>query len=129
MRLTLDTNAYTAFCLGEDQVLQLMESADELLIPAVVIGELVSGFVQGSRKQENLDLLDAFLAQPGVFMQPIARREADRFGLLIKALRQAGTPIPTNDVWIAAAALCADAAVLTRDSHFDSVFGLLTVGF
>ncbi|MFP4206781.1 MAG: PIN domain-containing protein, partial [Spirochaetaceae bacterium] len=121
MRLTLDTNAYTAFCLGEDQVLQLMESADELLVPAVVIGELVSGFVQGSRKQENLDLLDEFLAQPGVLMQPIARREADRFGLLIKALRHAGTPIPTNDIWIAAAALCADAAVLTRDSHFDYV--------
>lgn len=129
MRLTVDTNAYTAFCRDEAQVLQLMETADEILIPAVVIGELVSGFVQGSRKQENLDLLDAFLGQPGVILQPIARREADRFGLLIKALRQAGTPIPTNDIWIAAAALCADAAVLTRDSHFNHIPGLLAIGF
>ncbi|MFP4611575.1 MAG: PIN domain-containing protein [Thiohalophilus sp.] len=98
MKLTLDTTAYTAFCLGEDQVVQLMENADELLIPPVVIGELVSGFVRGSRAQENLDLLDEFLAQPGVLMQPVARCEADRFGLLMNALRHAGTPIPTNDV-------------------------------
>lgn len=129
MRLTVDTNAYTAFCRGEELVIRCMEEAEELLIPAIVIGELVSGFVQGSLQRKNLDLLDEFLAQPGVALQPIARREVDRFGLLVKALRQAGTPIPTNDIWIAAAALCADAALLTRDSQFERVPGLLTIGF
>lgn len=129
MRIAVDTNAYTAFCYGEKQVIRIMETADELLIPAVVVGELVFGFVQGSRQQQNLDLLESFLDQPGVTLQPIARREADRFGLLIKNLRTAETPIPTNDIWIAAAALCADAAILTRDSHFSRIPGLLILDF
>ncbi len=129
MRLTIDTNAYVAFCRGQETVVRQMEEAEQLLVPTVVVGELVAGFVQGSRQQENFELLEAFLEQPGVVLQPIGQREAYRFGLLIKALRQDGTPIPANDVWIAAAALCADAVLLTRDAHFAQVSGLLTVSF
>ena len=129
MRISIDTNAYTAFCRGEAKAIEYMEAAEELLVPAIVIGELISGFVQGSKQQKNMELLDTFLAKPGVVLHSISQREAHRFGLLVKALRQAGTPIPSNDIWIAATALCADAALLSRDNHFQHVPGLLVIPF
>jgi tRNA(fMet)-specific endonuclease VapC len=55
--------------------------------------------------------------------------EAQTYGLLVKSLRQAGTPVPTNDIWIAATAFSQSAAVITRDSHFENFKGLLVISF
>jgi tRNA(fMet)-specific endonuclease VapC len=101
-----------------------MESADELVLPAIVIGELFSGFLQGNRTENNMAELKAFLKEPGVRVQDIGIPQAEKYGLLIKNLKAAGTPIPTNDVWIAATALSLGASILTRDRHFESVIGL-----
>lgn len=57
----------------------------------------------------------------------LGRREAERYGAIVKALRERGTTIPTNGIWIAAQALVADARILSRDRHFDLVPGLIRV--
>jgi tRNA(fMet)-specific endonuclease VapC len=101
-----------------------MESADELLIPATVIGELMAGFHQGTRKDANLKLFEQFLAEPGVSVAVTDRTVAQKYGLLVAGLKAAGTPIPTNDIWIAATALCANACLLTGDRHFRVITGL-----
>jgi predicted nucleic acid-binding protein len=129
VRLVLDTNAYVALMRGERGIADLLESADTIGIPTVVLGELFAGFLIGERAERNLRELDAFMADAGVEVLEIGRREAERYGALVKALRDIGRPIPTNDIWIAAAALCADARLLTADSHFSEVPGLVAIGW
>jgi len=129
VRLVLDTNAYVALKRGEGSLLALLEAAEYLAMPAVVVGELSAGFLMGDRAERNLRELDAFLSEAGVEVLPVGRREAERYGALVKALRERGRPIPTNDIWIAAAALCADARLLSADAHFSEVPGLVALGW
>ena len=129
MRLALDTNAYVALMRGDAEVLALLEGADYLCISAVVLGELSAGFLIGDRSERNLRELDAFIDEAGVEVLAIGRREAERYGALVKALRELGRPMPTNDIWIAAAALCADARLLSADARFSKVPGLVAMGW
>jgi len=129
MILVIDTNAYSAFFRGNPGVVELMENADELVLPSVVAGELISGFLQGSRIDKNISELTDFLDQPGVRFLETGMAAAEKYGLLVKNLRVAGTPLPTNDIWIAAAALSMGAALLTRDRHFEKISGLFVVGY
>lgn len=129
MRVALDTNAYVALRRGDPGVLAILESAEYVGIPVVVIGELSAGFLIGDRPERNLRELEAFIAEAGVEVLDVGRLVAERYGALVKALRGRRRPIPTNDVWIAAAALCADARLLTADSHFSEVPGLVAIGW
>jgi predicted nucleic acid-binding protein len=129
VRLALDTNAYVALMRGERGIADLLESADFIGIPTVVLGELSAGFLLGDRAERNLRELDAFMADAGVEVLEIGRREAERYGALVKALRDIGRPIPTNDIWIAATAICADARLLSADAHFSKVPGLVAMGW
>ncbi len=129
MRLVVDTNAYSAFFRGNKRVFGLMEEADELILPSIVTGELISGFLQGSRAETNFTELKSFLEQPGVRFHDIGYYEAEKYGLLVKNLRSAGTPLPTNDIWIAAVALSLGASLLSGDIHFEKISGLFVIGF
>ncbi len=129
MRLVLDTNAYVALRRGEEGILDLVESADFLGLPPVVLGELYAGFLIGDRASRNIQELEDFLAEGGIEILGMGRREAERYGALVKALRELGKPIPTNDLWIAACTLCSDSWLLTEDAHFRSVPGLLPIGW
>ena len=129
LRLVLDTNAYAAMRRGSVGVLDSLEMADFLGLPSTVLGELYSSFLIGERAERNIHELDAFLAEAGVEILGIGRREAERYGALVKAMRERGRPIPTNDLWIAACTLCADARLLTSDTHFAAVPGLVAMGW
>jgi tRNA(fMet)-specific endonuclease VapC len=129
MTLVLDTNAYSAFSRGEERVIQLLEEAEELIVPAIVAGELISGFLQGSRWEANWSEFKEFLTQPGIRLHETRLVEAEKYGLLVKQLKEAGTPVPTNDIWIAATALGQGAAVITRDAHFDHFKGMFVIGY
>lgn len=129
MRLVLDTNAYIALRKGDAAALATLESAAFLGLPAIVLGELYAGFLAGSRTERNIRELDDFLAAAGVEVLRLGRAEAERYGALVKALRERGTPIPTNDLWIAACALCANARIMTADRHFSLVPGLVAMGW
>lgn len=124
MKRLLDTNAYVELLKGAPTVGAMVREAEQLVFSTVVVGELLFGFRNGTRYDKNLAVLDDFLSQPWVELQPVTRVTADRFGRVAAALRKAGTPIPTNDVWIAAHAFETGAELITFDRHFESVRGL-----
>lgn len=121
MTVCLDSNAYSDFKRGISAVARLLERADEVIVPAVVLGELHAGFAGGVRRAENEHELRLFLRKSGVRFVPVEDRIARRYGDLVAFLRRQGTPIPTNDIWIAAATLEHGAVLLSRDAHFDRV--------
>lgn len=127
MNLLLDTNAYTALMKGDAATAERVRQAKEVLLSAVVVGELLYGFRYGTRHQDNVRQLDEFLRNPYVRFLAVTRESAERFGLVASALRQKGTPIPSNDIWLAAHALESGASLLSYDSHFSAVDGLVWV--
>ena len=117
-RYCLDTVAYSHFKRGEPRTTALLDRAEWIGVPVIVIGELCAGFAKGSKFQKNLDELDEFLALPVVETLPVDRQTAELFGEMIDGLRRIGRPIPVNDVWIAATCARAGATLLTWDAHF-----------
>lgn len=124
MKRLLDTNAYVALRRGDDTIADVVRKSSQLVFSMVVYGELLFGFRHGNRYQKNLEELDDFLSQPSIALQEVTRTTADRFGRIAADLRRAGTPIPTNDIWIAAQAMETGAEIVTFDRHFDNIRGL-----
>lgn len=129
MILTIDTNAYSALKRGKKRVWQIMEEADRLVVPLVVVGELIAGFRNGIHTRSNLEALEQFLEEPDIELAAMNFAIADRYGKIVTDLRKKGSPIPTNDIWIAAVALENGARLLTADRHFDSIDGLMLYGY
>ena len=124
MRRLLDTNVYTALKRGDPAVVELVRDSDHLFLPTIVVGELLHGFRNGSRYERNLRDLREFLDRRFVTLVPVGFTTADRFGRIATALRRRGTPIPTNDIWIAAQAMETGAELLSFDRHFEAIDGL-----
>ena len=124
MKRLLDTNAYGALRRGDDTIADVVRNSSQLVFSMVVYGELLFGFRHGNRYQKNLEELEDFLSQPSIALQEVTRTTADRFGRIAADLRRAGTPIPTNDIWIAAQAMETGAELVTFDRHFDNIRGL-----
>lgn len=127
MRLLLDTNAYAEWKRGSEAVAALVREAEEILVSAVVVGELLYGFRRGTRYEENVRELEALLDSPYASFLPVTRTTADRFGRIAASLRAKGRPIPTNDIWIAAHALESGADLVSFDLHFEVVDGVAWV--
>ena len=123
-RLVLDTSAYARFRAGHEAVISLLAAAEVVLVPVTVLGELEAGFELGGRGRENRTTLATFLEEPFVSVLPTTPDVAHRYGQTFARLRGAGTPIPTNDIWIAAAAIDAGGRLVTFDGHFCKVPGL-----
>lgn len=121
MNIVLDTSAYSDFKRRADSVVEALESAEEIVVPTPVLGELYAGFRLGSRQKQNVDELHQFLERPGVRVASIDHGVARRYGDVVAALKKVGTPIPTNDIWIAAVAIEQNGELLTRDAHFQKV--------
>lgn len=117
LNVALDTNAYSDWRMSR-RWHEFLTIADCILVPAVVLGELFHGFREGSRFSENQRRLDAFLSEPQVRIAEITRRTAEIYGELLHQLQKQSTPIPTNDIWIAASVSEYHATLLTRDLYF-----------
>ena len=91
---------------------------------AVVIGELLYGFRGGSRFERNAADLRSFLNNPYVSFVPVGPVTADPYSRIAAALRAKGSPIPSNDVWIAAHAMETGADLVSADRHFEAVDGI-----
>ena len=123
-RLVLDTSAYSHLRRGREEVIDAVARADTVYLPATVLGELEAGFRLGNRHRENRRSLGAFLDEPFVEIITTDSEVALRYGEIFFQLRDAGTPIPVNDIWIAAAVVASGANLLTFDADFDRVPGL-----
>ena len=124
MRILLDSSAYTQLMRGQEQVSRIVRGAEEVLLSAVVLGELLYGFRHGSRYERNARGMRAFLGNPYVSVVPVGETTADRYSRIAAALRAKGRPIPTNDVWIAAHAMETGADLVSADRHFEHVDGI-----
>lgn len=119
MRIALDTNGYVDLCKGVDETVALLEEADDVVLPFVVLGELRSGFALGHRQAENERTLRRFLLKDGVRVAFADDQTTHHYASVFRQLRKQGTPIPTNDMWIAALVLQHNLALHARDEHFD----------
>ena len=90
-------------------------------VAAIVLGELRAGFLAGGQAQKNEAELERFLANPVVKVLDVEDDAATAYAEIVIALRRAGTPLPSNDIWIAAVAAREGASVLTYDEHFTLV--------
>jgi tRNA(fMet)-specific endonuclease VapC len=117
----LDTSAYSAMMRGDRDVIERMVAASEVIVPAVVLGELHSGFLRGSRLQENRVQLERFLSKPSVRLVPVTGETALRYAEINVHLVNRGKAIPRNDVWIAASAMEHGCTLLTLDAHFREI--------
>jgi tRNA(fMet)-specific endonuclease VapC len=127
MRRLLDTNIYAQLKRGHEETAELLRSAERVYFSIVVLGELYFGFHDGSRFQDNVAQLEEFLSHPFVSIANLTRITADRFGRISTHLRRTGTPIPTNDIWIAAQTMELGAELVTCDEHFRRVPGLVVL--
>ena len=106
---------------GDAGVVQLVAHAEAVFLPFVVIGELRSGFAAGSQARTNERTLQRFLAKPGMDLLFATEATTHHYEALHNQLRAQGTPIPTNDVWIAALVIEHGLALATRDAHFAQI--------
>lgn len=123
-KILLDTNAYTRFLAGEDMVIDEIATADVILFSVIVFGELSAGFKHGSKEKENRKNLEIFLAKPAVEVVNVSQETAEIYGQIYAALKIAGTPVPANDIWIAAQAIETGAKLISFDTHFLMIPGI-----
>jgi predicted nucleic acid-binding protein len=120
-RVLLDTSAYSAFVRGHVAVREAVAEAEEVFLNPIVLGELRSGFDRGNYRSQNYDLLQQFLSSPRAGIVDITDETAARYAPIRNELRAAGTPLPTNDVWIAASAMEHGLRLLTTDTHYRAI--------
>lgn len=125
--MILDTNALSAFLDGDPSIGGMLASRQRVAIPVTVLGEFRYG-VAGSRHRRAYDRwLETHL---GAFeVLDVTAETAVSYAEARVALKRRGTPIPENDLWIAALALEHHLPVLSRDAHFDAVAGLKRVSW
>jgi tRNA(fMet)-specific endonuclease VapC len=121
MRILLDTSAYSAFMRGHDEIRAVVRTNEDIFLNSVVVGELMAGFIKGGRRKKNEEELRRFLTSPRVSLVDVGEETAERYAVILNSLWQAGTPIPTNDIWIAASAMEYGLRVVTTDEHYDKI--------
>jgi len=125
MKLILDTSAYVGFKRNVIEMVEIIVSAELILFSPVVLGELMFGFRNGTRFKKSMAGLNRFLEHEAVELVQIGKTTSDRYSRIAAQLKQRGTPIPTNDIWIAAQTMEHGAELLTSDRHFEGIDGLV----
>ena len=124
-KMLIDTNIYSLAMKGDNSVVQTLRKIDLIGFSAVSVGELYSGFSGGNREAQNREELNLFLDSPRVVVHVVDVGTAEFYSSILNNLRAAGTPIPTNDIWIAALAFQRGYKIFTKDRHFDLIPGLV----
>ena len=122
----MDTSAYAAFLRGSPEVKEAVQQADEIFFNPVVLGELIAGFMMGRNEKRNRGILKQLLSSPRVIVAEMDEETSERYAAIVQSLRMKGTPIPTNDLWIAASAMQHGLKVLTTDRHYLEVPQIIT---
>ncbi len=125
-KIILDTSAYSAFLKGNEEVKAAIQQADQIFLNPVILGELLAGFSVGKKEEKNRATLQEFLASSRVTVIDIDEETSERYAVILKTLYMNGTPIPTNDIWIAASAMQYGLKVLTMDNHYLNISQILT---
>lgn len=120
--LALDTNALIRFLERGEDFSEAFARYDRLVVPATVDGEFRVGCDSGTKNgRAQIRLLEDLLMDDAVLFAAIDERVSAKFADLFRYLKERGTKIPQNDVWIAAVALAHDATLCTFDAHFSHI--------
>ncbi len=119
MRLAIDTNRYRDFCEGVPEAVEQLALATEIHLPLISLAELRAGFLHGSIARRNEAVLTQFLNRPRTRVLAPDVETTHYYARIYAQLRAQGTPIPSNDIWIAALTLQHDLSLFSRDGHFD----------
>lgn len=119
--MILDTNAYSAFKRNDKRFVDLIEKCELLIISPILVAELYSGFLAGNRTRENIEEFNLFLQLPKCIQITINSEIAKNYSEIYFNLRRKGTPIPTNDIWLAAICLTYKYPILSIDKHFKNI--------
>ena len=119
MRILIDSNRFIDFCAGEMEVVDAFEQAALVVVPFIVLAEIRVGAQSIKRGDAQVRILGELLQQPGVRVVHSSDSTTHHYAALYARLRKAGTPIPTNDLWIAALAIEHSLVLYSRDAHFD----------
>lgn len=118
----IDTNVLIECFQNNQSISEAISQYDRILICPAVLGEFKAGIDVNTRRGKKVKaLLDEFLDDPAVAIVPCTDETADYYARIFRTLKDNGTPLPTNDMWIAAAALEHGATVLSSDDHFSHV--------
>ncbi len=118
----LDTNIVIALFANDIKVKSRIEKADGVFIPVIVIGELFYGADLSTKRDQNIKKLLEFSTTCQLL--DCILETARYYGEIKGFLKRKGTPIPENDIWIAALGMQYKLPIVTRDKHFRSIKGL-----
>ena len=121
MKILIDTNRYSDFAKGEKTAVEIFTTADRIFVPFVVVAELRAGFRSGTISRRNEAVLVRFLANERVEVLYADAQTTHIYAETYALLRRNGTPIPTNDLWIAALAIQHSLPLCSRDAHFEKL--------
>jgi tRNA(fMet)-specific endonuclease VapC len=121
VRVALDTHRLTDLFQGDADLADRLGTCDEVWIPLIVLAEIKAGFYGGLQQRRNESLLQRLLAKETVGVLLPSRETAEHYARLFVQLKRAGTPVPDNDLWIAALVLEHGLLLITRDGHFQRI--------
>ena len=121
LEIAIDTNRYRDFVEGNEEAVAALRRASRICVPFVVVAELRAGFAIGRRGRENEEVFERFLRRERVELLMPTMNSTRHYANLFRQLRTAGTPIPTNDMWIAALVVEHDLLLFSRDEHFEAL--------
>lgn len=123
--ILLDTNAYVALKRGNVDAIDIVQRAVQIALSTIVLGELLAGFMVGSKEAKNQAELQQFIRSERVYLLPVDDTTAKYYAMVYRTLRRKGRPIPTNDMWIAATTLQHGYALFSYDGHFKDIDGMI----
>ena len=130
MGIAIDTSAFVEVERRGDQLIAaLPDNAEDVFVPALVLAELWTGVELADspeRRLERIRKIESLLK--GATPLPFSGEVAPTYARIYAALRRAGTPIPSNDLAIAASVVYFGHQILVgpRDeAHFRKVPGLI----
>ena len=127
VEIAIDTNRYRDFVNAVPEAVTVFRAAPKIHIPLIVVAELRAGFAVGSRGEENQRIFERFLHRPRVELLLPTVETTRHYAYLYRQLRAAGTPIPANDLWIAALVVQHELTLFSRDAHFDALPQIPTI--
>ncbi len=122
--ILLDTNAYSALRQGDQKIFDVICDAQKIYISSIVMGELYAGFFNGVKTEKNVKQLHCFLEKGSVEPAFVTDETAEIYGHLFTVLKKNGTPLPLNDIWIAAQTMELGAVLISYDKHFKNIAGI-----
>ena len=128
--MILDANAIISLLDGNKAIAQILGTAKQVFVPAIVCGEIDAGTHGNTKREQSARAaFSSFLEMEQVSILPVTRKTGEFYARLFSFLKSIGTPIPTNDLWIAASVLETGGVLITADRHLLSIPLIRTKSF